>query len=234
MQTMPDYPQSYPPPPPPPQKRSHKTLWILLGVAAVVLCLSCVALVVGVYFFQLNIPVISTFFPTPTPAGLPYNNPSAGISLTYPTTWQYSNSGDATNGFTIIFASSADILNDPTNSPKNGAAMAILTNLMKTSDVTFTVDGSSMGSVVDYVASTYFTNISGGQNLRSFTMGGNPAASGVYNMTDSAGVKSTAYLIAVLRNTEIILFFGVCPETDWAKYQPDFDTIINSANIVTP
>jgi hypothetical protein len=234
MQPVPDYPQSYPPPPPPPQKRSHKTLWIILGIAAIVLCLCCVVLIVGVYFFQLNIPVISNFFPSPTPAGLPYSNPSAGISLTYPTTWQYSDSGDATNGFTIIFASSADILKDPTSAPQTGAAMAIMTNLMKTSDVTFTVDASSMGSVVDYIASTYFSNISGGQNLRTFTISGNPAASGVYTLTNSSGAPATAYLVTVLRNSEILLFFGVCPQTEWAQYQPAFDSIVNSAVIVTP
>lgn len=234
MEPMPDFPQAYPPPPPPPPKRSHKGLWIGLGIAVVVVCLCCIVLIVGVYFFQLNVPVISNFFPSPTPTGLPYNNPAAGISLTYPATWQFSDSGDATNGFTIIFASSADILKDPTSSPKTGAALAIITNLMKTSDVTFTVDASSMGSVVDYIASTYFSNVSGGQNLRTFTLNGNPAASGVYTMTNTSGAASTAYLITVLRNTEIILFFGVCPQTEWSQYQSAFDTIVNSAMIVIP
>jgi hypothetical protein len=234
MESTPDFPQAYPPPPPPPPKRSLKGLWIGLGIAVVALCLCCVVLVAGVYFFQLNIPVVSNFFPSPTPAGLPYSNPAAGISLTYPATWQYSDSGDATTGFTIIFASSADILTNSTSAPKTGAALAVMTNLMKTSDVTFTVDASSMGSVLDYVASTYFANISGGQNLHTFTLNGNPAASGVYSMTTTGGPASTAYLAAVLRNTEIVLFFGVCPQTEWSKYQSAFDSIINSAVIVTP
>jgi hypothetical protein len=112
--------------------------------------------------------------------------------------------------------------------------LAILTNILKTSDLSFTVDASSMGSVVDYVASTYFSNITGGQNLRTFTLNGNPAASGVYTLTNTTGAPSTAYLTIVLRNTEIILFFGVCPETEWSQYQPAFDSIVNSAIIVTP
>ncbi len=112
--------------------------------------------------------------------------------------------------------------------------MAIMTNLLTTSDLSFTVDAASMGSVVDYIASTYFSNVSGGQNLRTFSMNGNPAASGEYILTSTTAAPSTAYLITVLRNTEIILFFGVCPQTKWSQFQPGFDTIVNSAVISTP
>jgi hypothetical protein len=209
-------------------------LWIGLGIAVVLLCLCCIVLIVGVYFFQINVPVISNFFPSPTPAGLPYSNPAAGISLTYPATWKYSESGDANNGFTIIFASSAEIINDPTNVPQAGAAMAIMTNLMTTSDVSFQIDASSMGSAVDYIASNCFTNVSGGQNLRTFTLNGNPAASRVYAMTNTTGVVTTAYLIAILRNDQIIVIAAVCPETEWGQYQPTFDSMVNSAVIVAP
>jgi hypothetical protein len=233
MEPMPDYPQSFPPPPPP-SKRSHKGLWIGLGIAVVLLCLFCIVLVAGVYLFQRNIPVISYFFPTPTPASLPYENPTAGISLTYPPTWKYSESGDATNGFTIIFASSADILNDSTNAPQTGAALAIMTNLMTTSDVTFPVDANSLGSVVDYIASMYFSNIRGGQNMRTFVLNGNPAASAEYDMTNSSGSDSTAYLTGILRNEEIIVIVAVCSQPEWAQFHPVFDSIINSLVIVTP
>ncbi len=233
MQPMPDNAQSFPPPPPPP-RRSRKWLWIGLAIAVAVLCLCCVVLVAGVYFFQIKVPVISSFFPTPTPTGLFYSNPQAGISVTYPTTWQYSESGDASNGFTIIFASSADILNNSTNAPASGAAMAILTNVLTTGDLSFPVDASSMGSVVDYIASTYFSNITGGENLRTFTLNGTPAASGVYSLTDTSGAPSTAYITAVLRNEEVILFFGVCPQTEWSQFQSAFESIVNSAIIVAP
>jgi hypothetical protein len=233
MQSMPENAQSFPPPPPPP-RRSRKGLWIGLAIAVIVLCLCCIVLVAGVYFFQINIPVISNFFPSPTPTGLFYNNPQAGISLTYPATWQYSDSGDASSGFTIIFASSADILNDSSNAPTTGAAMAILTKILATGDLPFTFDASSMGSVVDYVATTYLNNLSGGQNPRTFSMSGHPAASGVYTWTDTTSPTSTAYLTVALRNTEFIVFLGICPQTEWSQYQSVFESIVNSSIIVTP
>jgi hypothetical protein len=232
METMPGYAQSYPPPPPP--QRSRKGLWIGLAISAIVLCLCCIVIVVGVYFFGQNIPLISNFLPSPTPNGLLYNNPSAGISLTYPVSWQYSESGDATNGYLIIFASSVDILNSSSNTPQAGAALVILTNVVKTSDLSFTVNESSMGDVVDYIATAYFSNVSQGQNLRTFTVSGYPAASRFYTMTNDTGGPSAAYLIAVLRNDEIIVFFGVCPQTEWSQHQPTFDSMVNSASIVTP
>jgi hypothetical protein len=231
METLPEPAQSFPPPPPP--QPSRKGLWIGLAIAAVVLCLCCIS-VVGVYIFRQDIPFISNLFPSPTPTGLFYNNPTAGISLTYPVSWQYTESGDATSGYTIIFASSADILNDPSNAPQTGAAMAILTNVLKTSDVSFTVDASSMGDVLDYIVASSFTNVSQGQNVRTFTLSGYPAASGIYTMTGSTGSPATAYIIGVLRNDEVILLFGVCPQSEWAQYQPTFDSIVNSVSLVTP
>jgi hypothetical protein len=232
MEPMPDYPQSYPPPPPPPPKRSHKGLWIGLGIAVVLLCLCCIVLFAGVYFFKLNVPVISNFFPSPTPAGLPYSNPSAGISLTYPATWVYSETGDATNGFMIVFASSEALLNDTTSSVTTGGIMEIITNSLKTSDIPFTVNAGSMGDVVDYIATQ--SAITKGQSPQAYTVSGYPAASGIYTLPNSAGTPSTAYLIAILRNEEIIVIAAVCPQTEWAQYQPAFDSIINSAVIATP
>ncbi len=232
METIPEPAQSYPPPPP--LQRSRKGLWIGLAIGAVVLCLCCIAIGVGIYFYGQNIPFISSFFPSPAPTGLVYNNPSAGINLTYPTTWQFTESGDASYGYTIIFASSADILNDSSSAPQTGAAIAVLTNVVAISEFSFTVDASTMTDVVDYIASVYFTNISDGQNLHNFTMSGYPAASGVYTMINDTGGPSAAYIITVLRNDEIILFFGVCPQTEWSQHQPAFDSILNSASITTP
>lgn len=230
MEPMPNYLQSYPPPPPP--KRSHKGLWIGLGIAAVILCLCCIAIIVAVYSFQLNIPVISSFFPSPTPSGLPYNNPTAGISLTYPATWQYTESGDAANGYTIIFASSATLLNDTTNSVTTGAIMEIYTNSLKTSDIPFPVNASAMGDVVDYIATS--TQITQGQTTQTFTLSGFPAGSGIYTLPSSSSTTMTAYITAVLRNEEIVIIAAVCPQTEWSQYQPAFDSIINSAVIVAP
>jgi hypothetical protein len=232
METIPGFTQSYPPPPPP--QRSRKGLWIGLGIAAVVLCL-CGIVAVGVYIFRQDIPFVSSFFPSPTPAGLFYTNPGAGISLTYPATWQYVESGDAASGYTIILASSADILTN-SNTPQTGAVMAIFSNFSKTSDFSFTVNAGSMGDVVDYIATNSFSNISQVQNPHTFTLSGYPAASGVYTdiIDTSTGDQSAIYLIAVLRNEEIIIFLGVCPQTEWSQHQPTFEWIVNSASIVTP
>ena len=232
METTPGFIQT--PPPPPPPQRSRKGLWIGLGIGAILLCLCCVVVVVVVYFYGRNIPYVSSLFPTPTPTGLFYTNPSAGISLTYPVTWQYSEQGDAATGYTIILASSAEILNASSDAPLDGAAIAILTNLLTPSDLTFTPDASTMGDVVDYIATTYFTNLSQGQDLRTFSMSGYPAASGLYSMTNTNGGPSAAYVVAVLRSSEIILIFSVCPQPDWSLYKPTFNEIINSVVIVTP
>jgi hypothetical protein len=232
MEPIPDYPQTIAPPPPPPPERSHKGLWIGLGVAVVLLFVCCMALIAGVYFFRINVPVISNFFPSPTPAGLPYSNPSAGISLTYPTTWQYSEFGDATNGFTIVFASSKDLLSNTTNSLTTGALMEIYTNALKTSDIPFPVNAGSMGDVVDYIATQ--SAITKGPGTHTITVSGYPAASGIYSMPGSTGTPATAYLVAILRNNEIIVIAAVCPQAEWSQYQPAFDSIINSAVIVAP
>jgi hypothetical protein len=235
MVTMPGDTQSYPPPPPPP--RSRKGLWIGLAIGAVVLCLCCIVVVVGIFFFGQNIPYISNFFPSPTPSGLFYNNPSAGISLTYPVTWQYSESGDAANGYTIVFASSAGILNGSPSTPEPGVASAVFavkTNALKTSDIPFTVNASSMGDVIDHLVTVYYADLSQGQNKRIFTLSGYPAASSVYTGTSGNDPVFAEYIIVVLRNEEILLFFGVCPQTEWSQDQPTFDTIINSVNIVLP
>ena len=231
METIPGSAQSYPPPPPP--QRSRKGLWIGLTIGAVILCLCCV-LVVGVYFFRQDIPVISDFFSSPTPAGLFYDNPSVGISLTYPVSWQFVESGDPSNGYEILFSSSADFLNSPSTIPETGAILAIMTNTLPASDIPFTVDTSSMSDVVDYIATNLFSDFSQSQNTKTFTLSGYPAASGAFTGTIDPGVPSVVYLTAVLRNEEIILVIGMCPQTEWAQHQPTFDSILNSVSIVTP
>jgi hypothetical protein len=231
MENIPGVPQSYPPPPPPPPQRSRKSLWIGLAIAAVILCICCV-LTVAIYYFRTNIPIISSFFPSPTPAGLFYNNPNAGISLTYPLTWKVSESGDSGTGYTIIFASSQSILDNVSSAPTTGGALAVLTKALATSKMTFTVDATSMPKALDYIATQDFTNLTNGQGVRALTVGGLPAASGIYTMNNDPKPPSSAYLVAVLRNTEIILFFGVCPQTELAQNQAIFESMVNSSGFV--
>jgi hypothetical protein len=89
-----------------------------------------------------------------------------------------------------------------------------------------------MGDVVDYIATQ--SAITQGPSTHTFTVSGYPAGSGIYSMPSSTGTPSTAYLIGILRNDEIIVIAAVCPQTEWSQYQPAFDSIINSAVIVAP
>jgi len=166
---------------------------------------------------------------TPTPAGLFYNNPTAGISLTYPLTWKYSKSGDASSGFVIYFVSSVDIL---TNGISNGALFEINT-APKTGDFSFNVNANSIEEVINSIANDPSSNLIQGQNLHTFTLSGYPAASGVYLRSDSVA-QLTIYLVAVLRNDHVIEIISGCPQADWAKYQPIFDSILHSMVIVAP
>jgi hypothetical protein len=231
MEPFPDPAQSYPPPPPP--QRSRKGLWVGLAIGAVVLCLCCIILV-GVILLRQDIPIISNFFPPPPPAGLYYDNPSAGISLTYPATWQFVESGDASSGYEILFSSSVEFLNDPTALPTSGAILDITTNTLPASDIPFAVEASSMNNVVDYIATNLFSGFSQSQNSKTFTLSGYPAGSGAFTGSVDPGVPSVAYLTVVLRNEEILLFLGMCHQTEWVQYQPTFDSILNSVRIVTP
>jgi hypothetical protein len=104
---------------------------------------------------------------------------------------------------------------------------------MTTSDIPFTVDASSMGNVLDYIAAAS-TYLSGEQNLSTFTLSGYPAASAVFTMANDTGIPYAALVIVALRNEEILLILGSCPQTEWSEHQPTFDSIVNSVNIVSP
>lgn len=221
-------------PPPPPPRSSRKGLWIGLIIAAAVLFLISLAAILGIYVFRLDIPILSDFFPTPKPPDLVYNNPSAGIMLNYPAAWKYSESGDASNGYAIIFASSEEILNDSSNAPQTGAAIAILTNFVTTSDLSFQVTANTMGEVVDFIATQFFSNFDVGQNLRTTTLDGFPAASRLYTMTNDTGGPSAVDVTAVLRNDMILLIFSICPQREWSLYQGTFSSILDSMRLVAP
>jgi hypothetical protein len=234
METMPGYAEPFPPPPPPPpEQKSRKGLWIGLGIAVAVLCLCC--LVIGVVA-ALNWTTVTNFFYTRTAQS--YSNPDAGISLYYPQGWQFDETGDATYGYEVIFASSTENLNSPTGVPQTGAEMIVLTNWLLASDLSFTVDASSMGDVVDYFATDIFTDTVQGQNIHTFTLSGYPAASGVYmgtiNTGSTAGDPSAVYITTILRGDEIVLFIGVCPQTEWSQHQSTFDSMLNSMSIIIP
>jgi hypothetical protein len=112
--------------------------------------------------------------------------------------------------------------------------MMIGTIILTNSNLPFTVNASSMEDAVNGFANLIFTNISQNQNLRTFTLSGYPAASGVYTVTSDTSSPTAVYITAVLRDDAIILFVGLCPQTEWTQHQPTFDSIVNSASIFTP
>ena len=221
-------------PPPPPPRPSRKALWIGLSIGAGLLLLCFLAAMVGIFLFRLDIPILSDLFPTPKPPALVYNNSSAGIELSYPATWKYSETGDAANGYAIIFASSEEILANSSNAPQTGAAFAILTNFITNSDLSFQVNENSMGQVVDFIATQFFSNFDAGQSLRTYTLDGLPAASRLYTMTNDTGAPSAVDVTAVLRNGEILMFFGICPQREWSQYQGTFASILDSMRLAVP
>jgi hypothetical protein len=109
-----------------------------------------------------------------------------------------------------------------------------MTNTLPVSDIPFTVNASSMGDVVDFIATNLFSGFSQSQDTKTFTLGGYPAASGAFTGTIDAGVPSVVYLTAVLRDKEIIMLLGMCRQTEWAQHRPTFDAILNSVSIVSP
>jgi hypothetical protein len=232
MENMPSNDVTLPPPPPP--RSSRKALWIGLIIGAAILFLCLLAAIVGIYFFRLDIPILSDLLPTPKPPDLVYNNPATGIKLNYPAAWKYSETGDAANGYAIIFASSEEILNNSSNAPQTGAALAILTNFVTTGDLSFQVTADTMGGVVDFIATQFFSNFDAGQNLRTYSLDGLPAASRLYTMTNDTGGPSAVDVTAVLRNDVILLIFSICPQREWSLYQGSFSSILDSLRLVTP
>jgi len=215
---------------PSPSSRSQRRSWTRRAIAAAVLCLFIVIAVV-LYNYRTELPIVSSLFPTPT---LPYyslNNKSAGISLHYPTNWKYSQSGDPADGYAIVVSSSQDILDNVSSVPKTGAAMLVQTQSMAAGDFPFSVNGSVMTKVLEYVAAQ-FSNFSQGQNTHTFTLSSFPAASGIYTATNTSLPPSTVYLVTVLRNQEIILIFSICPQSEWSQYRPILEDILNSMTIV--
>ena len=78
--------------------------------------------------------------------------------------------GDFSSGYEILFASSADYLNVPSTLPQTGALRAVLTKPMATRDLSFTIDASSLGDVIDFLATDLFSGTSQSQNIHTFTL----------------------------------------------------------------
>ena len=220
------FPETLPPPPPPPAK-SRRGLWIGLGIGVVVLCLVSI---IGVllFTFRQNIPLIANFFPSPTPTGLVYTNSTAGFSVTYPVGWVYSEEGDATSGYTTIFASSADVLSSG-DITKSGALIEVITGKMSEFQFPSTVDVTNATEVQTYLASQLGITLASGETIHQLSLQTLPAASGVYAVTDStSGLPMSIYLVTAIRGTDLVVFFGGSPQGQWTQYQPVLDGIINS------
>jgi hypothetical protein len=230
MEIMPGTSQSYPPSPPP--QRSSKGLWIGLLIGVVVLCL--LGFVAAGYYSGVNLSDLLKFFPSPTPSALSYDNPNVGVSLTYPLTWQYSEAGDATYGYAITFASSSDILDAPSKATQSGALLMLGTIPLSTNNLPFTVAADTMGAALDGFASSFFSASGPAQDLRTFTLSGYPAASGAFTISSDNTAPTSAYLTVVLRQDQVVLFVGLCPQAEWSQYQPTFEAIVSSATLSAP
>ncbi len=226
MRTTPNRHGSDPRQTPPPPRKGLRTGLVIL---AAVLVLGLIVVAVGTIFYNLQVPVLSNLFPARHPASLAYNNSFAGISLTYPGDWLYKESGDAVNGYTVFFATSQGILDDPSHDPQDGAIM-VVSNAMHTSDLAIAVDPAAMTKVIEDLAANS-TNFGAPQNLHNFTLSGFPAASGIYPVVETTVGNSMAYVVAALRNDEVIMIFGACRQSQWAQYQSVMESIINSVVI---
>lgn len=231
METLPAFTPP-PPPPPPPPKNSRTKLWIGLALGLVIVGVCCC--VAGILTY-LNWEKISNFFYTQT--AISYSNSDAGISLYYPQKWVYEESSYYYNAFEVIFASSEAVLTSDTGIPATGAELIIVTNWMTTSDLDFTVNARSMDQVVEYFTEDIFVSSVQPQDLHNFTLSGYPAASGIYMGTIDTGEAadpSAVYVVSVLREQEILLIVGVCPQDEWSVYHATFDSILNSMSMITP
>ncbi len=212
-----------PPPPPPPAAASRKGLWIGLGAGALLIIVCCVG-VVGVLLLQGKIPGIPSPLATAVPPGLLYSNSTSGISARYPTDWLYADQSGV-----VVFASSKAILDNIEDEPTNGAALAIVHPFMRISDLPASVDTSNPILVLEYVTSQ---ELSSGltiiENPTSRRIGSSPAASAAYHTQTSSGSLEVMLITVILKTPNVVLVIGICPNSQWAQYRPQLESITGS------
>jgi hypothetical protein len=229
METMPGYTQSSPLNDRARQRRNRFWTGLIIGVPLFCLVMFLAA---GVYFYGPEIPYLSSLFASPTPSALVYENPAAGIRLKYPLTWQVSETGSSAFGYTITFASSAEILASPAKASESGAVLMVGT--INLPDLPFTIDAEKMGDAINLLASLVLSDMQPNGNLHIFKMSGFPAASGTFIVNTIVDRPTSVYLTAALREDAVVLFTAFCPQSEWNLQQPVFDKILDSVTLFTP
>ncbi len=227
-------PASYapPPPPPPPPQRSRAKLWIGLGIGLLVLCLCCAVTAAGLYVARDQIPAVGRLFPTPTPPGMLYTNPGAGLSLWYPQGWVYEETSDS-GGYLIFFASSQQVMDNSNATPRNGAVLAIFAKVIYTSDLPSNVNPNSPFDILAYMSDELLgSNKALMEEPRLLTIDSYPAASGIYRTRGTSNSISVVYITVVIHNQEITLFVSICEDVSWPQYRYQLQSMVQSVDFI--
>ena len=218
------------PPPPPPPQNSRRGVWIGVAVGVIVLCFCCIAIAIGLYAFKDQIPAVGRLFPTATPPGLLYSNPSAGFNLWYPQDWVYADEGDS-SGYFIMFASSQRVLEDTENTPQDGAVLVILAKVLYTYDLPSNVNAASPVDVLMYVRSDLLgSDLMEVEAPRVLTLDTYPSASAIYRIQGTTGESAIVYLTVAIHNQDITLFLALCEEAVWPQYRYQLQSIVQSVD----
>jgi hypothetical protein len=193
----------------------------------IILCLSLI-IVFGVYYFREEIPIVSKFFPTRAPAAGYYSNSQAGLSLKYPPAWLvYEWHEEGQIGVSFTLAPTQEIIDAGFNSVETGVRVGIKVAALEQlgeADIRDIADLSKKLSAIGGITGAI-------EPVREFTIGGMPATSLVTTIVDtfSSRVTLASYLVLILRNdTDLVQINCVCPKSEWTKYQPVCNSIINS------
>jgi hypothetical protein len=214
---------------PAPAPRKPKT-GLIIGIVAgvLVLCLGGAAIIAGIYFGRDQ---IAGHFASSTPQGTYYNSASMNLSLYYPPTWTYQE-----QGATVTFATSQEMLN-ATTYPSTGAWIMFVRDSSFLSLLAPDIDPSSPEAILGQIMGPRNPlGVIGGigtelEPLRSFSVGGNPAASVVYSYGVDLETDLLRYTIVIIPQDMPITIFALCPQSEWAIHRPNFDAMIASLDI---
>ncbi len=221
-----------PPPPPPPPPRSRGKVWLGIGVGLIALCLCCAFVAIGLYAARDQIPAIGRLFPTPTPPGLLYSNPGAGFNIWYPQGWVYEEE-QQDGGYFIVFASSQQIMDNADSTPRNGAVLLVLSNVLSTGDLPSNVNPNSPLQVLEYVSSLILgNNRTPIEEPRLLTIDSYPAASGVYRTPGTSNNIAIVYMTIVLHDQEIVILGGICDDISWPQYRYSLQAMVQSLDFI--
>lgn len=212
-----------PPPPPPPQPRKTG---LIVGIVAglLALCL-CVSVVAGVIAFREQIPIISSFFPTPTPDGIPYVSADLGLQIVYPYNWYLY---DDEAGLLVIATSEAAVAAD-TLSPSDGFA-AVIRDVDVNAGMYYGLDITSAEDMLDSLldqGTMNLTDLTQIDRQDGLTIGGYPAARVIYTYLGDS-FRQANYIVTILSGDVPTTVLFTTSEEYLGLYRPAFDSILDS------